>query len=105
MLYNLLLRKLTVGLSWDKLKGKNAKSLENKEIGKIKEIFQDYIQIEKGLVSKDHIFVPKYFVEGYEEDDIIISLTEDEIKNKFMNKFSPSDDMLEDEYYKKRKEF
>lgn len=105
MLYNLLLRKLTVGLSWDKLKGKNAKSIENKEIGKIKEISQDYIQIEKGLVSKDHFFVPKYFVEGYEDDDIIISLTEDEIKNKFMNKSSPSDDMLEDEYYKKRKEF
>jgi hypothetical protein len=105
MLYSLLLRKLTVGLSWDKLKGKNAKSIDNKEIGKIKEISQDYIQIEKGLVSKDYFFVPKYFVEGYEDDDIIISLTEDEIKNKFMNKSNPSDDMLEDDNYKKRKEF
>ena len=83
MLYSLLLRKLTVGLSWDKLKGKNAKSIDNKEIGKIKEISQDYIQIEKGIVSKDHFFVPKYFVEGYEDDDIIISLTEDEIKKQY----------------------
>jgi hypothetical protein len=105
MLYSLLLRKLTVGLAWDKLKGKNARSLDNKEIGKIKEISQDYIQIEKGLVSKDYFFVPKYFVEGYEADDIILSLTEDEIKNKFMNKSNPSDDMLEDENYTKRKEF
>ena len=105
MLYSLLLRKLTVGLSWDKLKGKNTKSIDNKEIGKIKEISQDYIQIEKGIVSKDHFFVPKYFVEGYEDDDIIISLTEDEIKNKFMNKSNPSGEMLEDDDYKKRKEF
>ncbi len=105
MLYSLLLRKLTVGLSWDKLKGKNAKSIDNKEIGKIKEISQDYIQIEKGLVSKDYFSVPKYFVEGYEDDDIVISLTEDEIKNKFMNKSNPSDDMLKDVNYTKRKEF
>ncbi len=104
MLYSLLLRKLTVGLSWDKLKGKNARSIDNKEIGKIKEISQDYLQIEKGLVSKDYFFVPKYFVEGYEDKDINISLTEYEIKNKFMNKSNPSDDMLEDDNYKKRKE-
>ncbi len=105
MLYILLLRKLTIGLSWDKAKGKNAKSIDNKEIGKIKEISQDYIQIKKGIVDRDYFFVPKYFVEGYEDDDIIIALTEDEIKNKFFNKSNPSEDMLDDDNYKKRKDF
>jgi hypothetical protein len=105
MLYILLLRKLTIGLSWDKVKGKNAKSIDNKEIGKIKEISQDYIQIKKGIVDSDYFFVPKYFVEGYEDDDIIIALTEDEIKNKFFNKSNPSEDMLDDDNYKKRKDF
>ena len=36
MLYSLLLRELTVGLSWDKAKGKNVKSIDKKEIGKDK---------------------------------------------------------------------
>jgi len=103
MLYNLLLRKLTVGLSWDEAIDKTAKSINNKEIGKIKHISQDYIQIEKGLMDKDQYFVPKYFVEGYDDDDIILSLTEDEIKDKF-NQPDPSDTMLTDENYKKRKE-
>lgn len=105
MLYSLLLIKLTIGLSWDKAKGKNAKSIDNKEIGKIKEISQDYIQIKKGIVDRDYFFVPKYFVEGYEDDDIIIGLTEDEIKNKFFSKSNPSEDMLDDDNYKKRKDF
>jgi hypothetical protein len=96
---------LTIGLSWDKAKGKNAKSIDNKEIGKIKEISQDYIQIKKGIVDRDYFFVPKYFVEGYEDDDIIIGLTEDEIKNKFFSKSNPSEDMLDDDNYKKRKDF
>jgi hypothetical protein len=104
-LYSLLLIKLTIGLSWDKAKGKNAKSIDNKEIGKIKEISQDYIQIKKGIVDRDYFFVPKYFVEGYEDDDIIIGLTEDEIKNKFFSKSNPSEDMLDDDNYKKRKDF
>jgi hypothetical protein len=97
--------KLTVGLSWDKAIGKNIKSIDKKEIGKIKQISKDFIQIDKGLVDKDHYFVPKYFVEGYDEnDDIIISLTEDEIKNKFMNESNPSSDILDDDNYKRRKE-
>lgn len=104
MLYILLLRNLTVGLSWDKAKGKSAKSIDKKDIGQIKELSEDYIQIQKGLVSKDNFFVPKYFVEGYEDDDIILSLTEDEIINKFMTKSTPSVDMLDDDSYKKRKE-
>ncbi|HEU5462247.1 MAG TPA: hypothetical protein VFU79_08265 [Nitrososphaeraceae archaeon] len=95
---------MTVGLSWDKAKGKNAKSIERKEIGKIKEISQDYIQIKKGIIDADYFFVPKYFVEGYEDDDIIISLTEAEIKDNFFNKTNPSKDMLDDDNYKKRKE-
>src|SRR5215208_1298147 len=105
MLHRLLVRKLTVGLSWDKAKGKNAKSINKKEIGKIEEISQDYIQIKKGIVDKDYFFVPKYFVEGYDGDDIILSLTEDEIKTKFSNKSNSSDDMLDDDNYKERKEF
>jgi hypothetical protein len=103
MLYILLLRKLTIGLSWDEAIDKTAKSINKKEIGKIKHISQDYIQIEKGLMDKDRYFVPKYFVEGYEDGDVILSLTEDEIKDKF-NQPDPSDTMLADENYKKRKE-
>ena len=99
------MRNLTVGLSWDKAKGKSAKSIDKKDIGQIKELSEDYIQIQKGLVSKDNFFVPKYFVEGYEDDDIILSLTEDEIISKFMTKSTPSVDMLDDDSYKKRKEF
>jgi hypothetical protein len=103
MLHILLLRKLTVGLSWDKAIDKTAKSINDKEIGKIKHISQNYIQIEKGLMDKDRYFIPKYFVEGYKDDDIILSLTEDEIKDKF-NQPNSSDIMQDDESYKKRKE-
>lgn len=83
MLYSLLVRKLTVGLSWDKVIGKDVKSIDEKDIGKIKDISQDHIQIEKGLVDKEHYSIPKSFAERYENDHVFLSLTEDEIKDKF----------------------
>jgi hypothetical protein len=98
------LRKLTVGLSWDKALDKTAKSIDNKDIGEIKHISQEYIQVEKGLMTKDIYFIPKYYVEGYDGDDIIFSLTENEIKEKFVNHPNQSDSILIDENYKKRKE-
>jgi hypothetical protein len=74
---------LTVGLSWDKVIGKDVKSIDEKDIGKIKDISQDHIQIEKGLVDKERYSVPKSFAERYEDDLVFLSLTEDEIKDKF----------------------
>ena len=86
MLCILLLIILTVGLSWDKVIGKDVKSVDEKDIGKIKDVSQDHIQIEKGLVDKEHYSIPKSFAERYEDDHIILSLTEDEIEDKYKNK-------------------
>ena len=83
MLCILLLINLTVGLSWDKVIGKDVKSVDEKDIGKIKDVSQDHIQIEKGLVDKEHYSIPKSFAERYENDHVFLSLTEDEIKDKF----------------------
>jgi hypothetical protein len=83
MLCILLLINLTVGLSWDKVIGKDVKSVDEKDIGKIKDVSQDHIQIEKGLVDKEQYSIPKSFAERYENDQVFLSLTEDEIKDKF----------------------
>ncbi len=74
---------MTVGLSWDKVIGKDVKSIDEKDIGKIKDISQDHIQIEKGLVGKDHYSVPKSVVDRYEDDHVFLSLTENEINDKY----------------------
>ena len=74
---------MTISIVWEEVIGKQVKSIDEKEIGKIKNIFDDHIEIENGVISKDHYFIPKSFAERYEDDNVIISLTEDEIKEKF----------------------
>lgn len=77
---------MTVGIAWEKIIGKDVKSIDDKGIGKIKQIFEDHVQIEKGLVSKEHYSVPKSFVEKYVDDHVILSLPEKEIKEKYKKK-------------------
>lgn len=77
---------MTVGIAWDKVVGKEVKSIDEKDIGEIKNILEDHIYIEKGLVSKDRYSVPKSFAERYEDDHVILSLTEDEVKEKYKDK-------------------
>ena len=77
------MRKLTVSIAWDKIVDKDVKSIDEKDIGKIKHIFQDHIHIETGLVGKDHYSVPKSFVERYEDDHVFLSLAKNEVKDKF----------------------
>ena len=79
-------KKLTVGIAWEKIVGKDVKSIDEKDIGEIKNILEDHIYIEKGLVSKDRYSVPKSFAERYEDDHVILSLTEDEVKEKYKDK-------------------
>lgn len=74
---------MTVSIAWDKIVGKKVKSIDDKDIGKIKQIFEDHVQIDSGLVSKDHYSVPKSFVEKYVDDHVVLSLPEKEIKEKF----------------------
>jgi hypothetical protein len=77
---------LTVNIAWDKIVDKDFKSTDDKDIGKIKNLFQDHVRIEAGLISKDSYSIPKSFVERYEDDKVYLSLPEAEVKEKFKDK-------------------
>src|SRR5687767_4175717 len=59
-----------VPLSWDKIIGKEVRSSDNKDVGKVESISSDYIEVKEGLVSKKHYFVPKYYIQGYDGEKL-----------------------------------
>ena len=78
-------------LSWDEAGDKEVKSSDDKELGKIKSAEREYIEIKEGLVGKKTYFVPKYFVQGYDGKFIWISLSKEEIKERFEREDPPQD--------------
>jgi hypothetical protein len=88
---------LTVGLSWDKVIDKEVKSSDNEEIGKIKSLGQYFVEIEDGVISKKHYFIPKKYLHQYNDDDLLhSSLTKDEIEQKYQRDSPPLESEIEE---------
>jgi hypothetical protein len=67
-------------LSWDGSIDKDVRTIDEKKIGKIKAVTKDFLQIRKGTLDKQYYFVPKYYIQGYDGDDVWLVLTEEELK-------------------------
>jgi hypothetical protein len=90
-------------MPWDKMIGKKAKSNDDEELGEIKSISPDYVEVEEGAVSKKRYFIPKYYVETFDKDDNVrIAFTKDEIKNRYQRDAPPSESELKTQEYQER---
>jgi hypothetical protein len=95
----------TLTMPWEKVIGKKVKSIDEHEIGKIKSASSSFIEIEGGVIRKDRYYIPKYYIEGYDGDEnIITSLTKDAIEEKYQHDSPPLESELETEEYLKRKQ-
>lgn len=72
-----------IGITWEKVIGKEIKSADNKNMGKVKSLSADHIVVTEGVLSKRHYYVPKKHVEEFDGRELHVSLTKDEIKDKF----------------------
>jgi hypothetical protein len=92
-------------MPWEKVIGKKVKSIDEHEMGKIKSVSSSFIEVEEGLVRKDRYFIPKYYVEGYGgEDNVIVSLTKETIKQKYQRDAPPLESELQTQEYLERKQ-
>src|SRR4029078_7126908 len=72
-----------VGMSWDKVIGKEVKSADDKDIGQVESIAVDYIEVKEGTVNKKHYYIPKSFAGEFDGKKLHVSLTKEEIKDKY----------------------
>ena len=70
-------------MSWDKVIGKEVKSADDKDLGELESITADYFEVKEGTVNKKHYYIPKSFVEEFDGKKLHVSLTKDEIKDKY----------------------
>jgi hypothetical protein len=90
-------------ISWDKAIDKKVKSSDNHDLGKIESITREYIQTKEGLVGKKYYFIPKYYIQGYDGDNLWVSLTKDEVKTRFERETPPDLKEFETPEYIERK--
>src|ERR687896_348487 len=61
-------------MSWDQVINKEVKTSDKEEIGKIKSVGDYFVEVEDGVISKKHYFVPKKYLHEYDGDTVYSSL-------------------------------
>jgi len=63
-----------------KISNKKARSFDGKDLGKIKEVENNYVLIE----GESKFYIPTYFIQKYEDGNLWFKIDEDEVKSRFM---------------------
>ena len=90
-------------ISWDKAIDKKVKSSDDKDLGKVESITRDYIQTKEGTLGKNHYYIPKYYMQGYDGDHLWVSLTKDEVISRFEGEKGPPASTFETPDYQERR--
>ena len=51
---------------WKTLKGKSVKTEDGNDLGKIKQVSENYLLLEKGRVRKETFWIPKYVADAFD---------------------------------------
>jgi hypothetical protein len=93
----------SVGMPWEKILDKKVKSSDDQDLGKVQSISSNYVEVTEGVVSKKRYFIPKYYIEGYDGENLYSSITKDEIKNRYQRDAPPSESEFRSQEYEERK--
>jgi hypothetical protein len=91
-----------VQLSWDKIIGKKVKSSDKKDLGDVESVATYYIEVKEGIVSRKQYYIPKYYIQGFDGDNLYTSLTKNEIKDHFERDSPPSPSELQTPEYQEQ---
>jgi hypothetical protein len=75
---------------WEQLKGKKVKTNDGQDLGEIKEVTQDYVRLEKGVVDKDKFWIPKYVANAYDGKVLWLLVSSDDIAKGYSYTTQPA---------------
>jgi uncharacterized protein (TIGR02271 family) len=71
-------------LNWNEIIKKEARSLDDANLGKVQEINETSFIIEKGTKNREKFYIPRSIPHAYNGSVILLDITEDEARKKFM---------------------
>jgi uncharacterized protein (TIGR02271 family) len=78
------------GIEWNDVIKKEARGTNDDDLGEVQDIGQTYVVTQKGMLSKEKFFLPKYLVEGYDGDVLRFRISKDEARSKFVRDTPPT---------------
>jgi uncharacterized protein (TIGR02271 family) len=77
-------------ISWDNVIKKEARgAVDDSDFGEVQELGQNYVQTQKGMVSKQKYYIPKYLVQGFDGTTLWFNASKSDLEG--WNRDSPPD--------------
>lgn len=67
-------------VDWDKIIKKEARGLDNYDLGEVQDLNEQFVETKRGLVEKDKFYLPRSKVVKFDGDKVWFSVTKDEAK-------------------------
>ncbi len=77
------------GIDWDDVIKKEARGINDEDLGEVHEVGDTYVMVQKGLINKEKYYVPQNEVESYDGNILRFKLSEEEIKSKYLGDSPP----------------
>jgi uncharacterized protein (TIGR02271 family) len=71
-------------IDWDDVIKKEARGSDDEDLGEVKEIDEDYVLVQKGLINKEKFYIPKNMAESYDGSVLRFNISKEEVRNRFM---------------------
>jgi uncharacterized protein (TIGR02271 family) len=76
-------------IDWDDVIKKEARGINDEDLGEVQEVTQDYVLVKKGVINKEKLYIPRDLAIGYNGTILIFNITAEEAKNKFLRDSEP----------------
>ena len=81
-------------INWNNIIKQDTRSVDNIDLGKVKGLFEPFIVIERGTISKEKFYIPKSLIEKYDADILYLNITEQQAKDIYMRESPPTEDEI-----------
>jgi uncharacterized protein (TIGR02271 family) len=76
-------------IDWNDVVKKEARGINNEDLGEVQEVTKDYVLVEKGVINKERFYIPRDMAVGYNGTILIFNISAEDAKNKFSKDLIP----------------
>lgn len=85
-------------IPWDEIIKKEARGIDDADLGEVQHVNSDYVVTQKGILDKEWFHIPRNLVTSYDGNKLIFRVTKEEAENSYLRNERPVEDAEKDEF-------
>ena len=78
-------------IPWDEIIKKEARGIDDADLGEVQEVNSDYVVTQKGILDKEWFHIPRNLVTSYDGNKLIFRVTKEEAETSYLRNERPAE--------------